>query len=97
MKPSQIEVVVHPQSVIHSMVQYCDGSVKAQLGMPDMKLPIQYAFGYPERLKIVIRGWILQRYQNWILKSLTLVSLEIWLLHTLPWKRWKYALHHKCC
>ncbi len=51
LKPSQIEVVVHPQSVIHSMVQYCDGSVKAQLGMPDMKLPIQYAFGYPERLK----------------------------------------------
>ena len=51
LKPPQIEVVVHPQSVIHSMVQYCDGSVKAQLGMPDMKLPIQYAFGYPERLK----------------------------------------------
>ena len=46
----QIEVVVHPQSIIHSMVQFHDGSIKAQLGLPDMKLPIQYAFGYPERL-----------------------------------------------
>lgn len=49
--PEQIEVVVHPQSIIHSMVQFVDGSIKAQLGMPDMKLPIQYAFTYPERLK----------------------------------------------
>ena len=47
----QIEVVVHPQSVIHSMVQFEDGSIKAQLGLPDMKLPIQYALGYPSRLK----------------------------------------------
>lgn len=46
----QIEVVVHPQSIVHSMVQFNDGSVKAQLGMPDMRLPIQYAFGYPNRL-----------------------------------------------
>lgn len=49
-RPSQIEVVVHPQSVIHSMVQFEDGAVKAQLGMPDMRLPIQYAFSYPERI-----------------------------------------------
>jgi 1-deoxy-D-xylulose-5-phosphate reductoisomerase len=49
--PEQIQVVVHPQSIIHSMVQFVDGSIKAQLGMPDMKLPIQYAFTYPERLK----------------------------------------------
>ena len=48
-RPEQIEVVVHPQSVIHSMVQYGDGAVKAQLGMPDMRLPIQYALYYPER------------------------------------------------
>lgn len=45
----QIEVVVHPQSVIHSMVEYCDNSIIAQLGAPDMKLPIQYAFTYPKR------------------------------------------------
>ncbi|MBQ6731706.1 MAG: 1-deoxy-D-xylulose-5-phosphate reductoisomerase [Paludibacteraceae bacterium] len=46
----KIEVVVHPQSIIHSMVQFADGAIKAQLGTPDMKLPIQYALSYPERL-----------------------------------------------
>jgi 1-deoxy-D-xylulose-5-phosphate reductoisomerase len=46
-----IEVVIHPQSIIHSLVQFTDGSVKAQLGLPDMRLPIQYALGYPDRLK----------------------------------------------
>ncbi len=50
-RPEQIEVVVHPQSIIHSMVQFEDGAVKAQLGMPDMRVPIQYAFSYPDRLK----------------------------------------------
>ena len=45
----KIDVVVHPQSVIHSLVEYQDGSVLAQLGLPDMRLPIQYAFSYPER------------------------------------------------
>lgn len=49
--PSQVEVVVHPQSIIHSMVQFEDSSIIAQLGLPDMRLPIQYAFGYPNRLK----------------------------------------------
>jgi len=48
--PEQIEVVVHPQSIIHSMVEYVDGAVIAQLGLPDMKLPIQYALFYPDRL-----------------------------------------------
>lgn len=46
----KIDVIVHPQSIIHSMVEFCDGSIKAQLGAPDMRLPIQYALGYPERL-----------------------------------------------
>lgn len=50
LQPEQIEVVVHPQSIIHSLVQFQDGSIKAQLGLPDMRLPIQYALGYPERL-----------------------------------------------
>ncbi len=50
LKPEQIEVVIHPQSIIHSMVQFGDGSIKAQMGLPDMKLPIQYALGFPERL-----------------------------------------------
>lgn len=50
LKPEQIEVIVHPQSIIHSLVQFQDGSMKAQMGLPDMKLPIQYAMGYPKRL-----------------------------------------------
>lgn len=49
--PGQIEVVIHPQSIIHSMVQFEDSSIKAQMGLPDMRLPIQYAFSYPDRLK----------------------------------------------
>jgi len=51
LKPEQIEVIVHPQSIVHSMVQFEDGSMKAQMGLPDMKLPIQYALGFPERMK----------------------------------------------
>lgn len=51
-KPEQIQVVVHPQSVIHSAVQFEDGAVKAQMGVPDMRLPIQYAFSYPRRLPL---------------------------------------------
>ncbi|MCE7863517.1 MAG: 1-deoxy-D-xylulose-5-phosphate reductoisomerase [Bacteroidetes bacterium CHB5] len=51
LKPAQVEVVVHPQSIIHSMVQFEDGSIKAQLGLPDMRLPIQFALGYPNRIK----------------------------------------------
>lgn len=49
--PAQVEVVVHPQSIIHSMVQFEDGSIKAQLGLPDMRLPIQFALAYPQRLR----------------------------------------------
>ena len=51
LKPEQIDVIVHPQSIIHSIVQFEDGSMKAQMGLPDMKLPIQYAMGYPTRVK----------------------------------------------
>ncbi len=51
LKPEQIQVVIHPQSIIHSMVQFEDGSLKAQMGLPDMKLPIQYALTFPARLK----------------------------------------------
>lgn len=50
LKPEQIDVVVHPQSIVHSIVQFCDGSMKAQMGLPDMKLPIQYALSFPDRL-----------------------------------------------
>lgn len=51
LKPEQIDVIVHPQSIIHSLVQFTDGSMKAQMGLPDMRLPIQYALGYPNRLR----------------------------------------------
>jgi 1-deoxy-D-xylulose-5-phosphate reductoisomerase len=51
LKPEQIDVIVHPQSIIHSIVQFEDGSMKAQMGLPDMKLPIQYALAYPNRVK----------------------------------------------
>jgi 1-deoxy-D-xylulose-5-phosphate reductoisomerase len=50
LKPEQIDVIVHPQSIIHSLVQFKDGSIKAQMGLPDMRLPIQYALAYPERI-----------------------------------------------
>lgn len=50
LSPAQVEIIVHPQSIIHSMVQFRDGSMKAQMGLPDMKLPIQYALSYPDRL-----------------------------------------------
>jgi 1-deoxy-D-xylulose-5-phosphate reductoisomerase len=50
LKADQIEVIVHPQSIVHSLVQFKDSSIKAQLGLPDMRLPIQFALGYPERL-----------------------------------------------
>src|SRR5947208_13570065 len=51
LKPDQIQVVVHQQSIIHSMIQFEDGSLKAQMGLPDMKLPIQYALAFPQRIK----------------------------------------------
>ena len=51
LKPEQIDVIIHPQSIIHSIVQFEDGSMKAQMGLPDMRLPIQYALGFPQRLK----------------------------------------------
>jgi 1-deoxy-D-xylulose-5-phosphate reductoisomerase len=50
LRPEQIQVVIHPQSIIHSMVQFQDGSIKAQMGLPDMKLPIQYAMAFPQRI-----------------------------------------------
>lgn len=60
----QIDVVVHPQSIIHSAVQFEDGSIKAQLGVPDMKLPIQYALGFPERLKNKFNRFSFMDYPN---------------------------------
>lgn len=64
LKPHQIEVIVHPQSIIHSMVQFEDGSIKAQMGLPDMKLPIQYALTYPQRLPTQFPRFDFIKYPN---------------------------------
>ena len=58
-----IEVVVHPQSIIHSMVSFRDSSVMSQMGCPDMRLPIEYALTYPERLKLILKDLIWQKLQ----------------------------------
>ena len=62
--PEQIDVIVHPQSIIHSIVQFEDGSMKAQMGLPDMKLPIQYALGYPVRLKSTMPRFDFSKYPS---------------------------------
>jgi 1-deoxy-D-xylulose-5-phosphate reductoisomerase len=69
--PTQVEVVVHPQSIIHSMVRYHDGSIMAQLGIPDMRIPIAYALSYPRRMKINWRPLDLTR-----LGELTFLPVE---------------------
>ncbi len=68
LQPDEIKVIIHPQSIIHSMVQFNDGSIKAQLGMPDMKLPIQYALNFPER--------IANNYKRYEFKSSQTLSFE---------------------
>lgn len=64
LKPEQIEVVIHPQSIIHSMVQFEDGSIKAQMGLPDMRIPIQYALSYPFRLKSNFPRFSFSKYRS---------------------------------
>ncbi len=63
-EPKNIEIAIHPQSIIHSMVQFTDGAVKAQLGTPDMKLPIRYALSYPERLESPAPKLTLEEYAS---------------------------------
>jgi len=69
LRPDQIEVIIHPQSIIHSLVQFEDGSLKAQLGIPDMKLPIQYALGFPKRLKSDQERFSFSKYPNLTFQS----------------------------
>ena len=64
LKPEQIDVIVHPQSIVHSIVQFEDGSMKAQMGLPDMKLPIQYALAYPNRLPSSFPRFDFMNYAN---------------------------------
>lgn len=62
LSPEQIDVIVHPQSIVHSLVQFEDGSIKAQMGLPDMKLPIQYAMAYPQRVRNTFPRFDFMRY-----------------------------------
>jgi len=64
LKPEQIDVIVHPQSIVHSLVQFEDGSMKAQMGLPDMKLPIQFALTYPNRFKTEFPRFNFMNYPN---------------------------------
>ena len=64
LKPEQIEIIIHPQSIIHSIVQFKDGSMKAQMGLPDMKLPIQYALSYPNRFPSTFERFNFFNYPN---------------------------------
>jgi 1-deoxy-D-xylulose-5-phosphate reductoisomerase len=64
LEPEQIDVIVHPQSIIHSIVQFQDGSMKAQMGLPDMKLPIQYALTFPNRVKSTFPRFNFMDYPN---------------------------------
>lgn len=64
LEPEQVQVIVHPQSVIHSMVQFEDGSMKAQMGLPDMKLPIQYAMAFPNRIRNDFPRFDFRKYPN---------------------------------
>lgn len=68
-KPERIEIVVHPQSIVHSMVEYVDGSIKAQLGMPDMRMPIRYALAWPQRLPTTTSPLPLSRYSTLTFES----------------------------
>ena len=61
LRPDQIDVLVHPQSIVHSLVEYCDGSLIAQLGSPDMRIPIAYCLAWPARLEARHRVWTLRR------------------------------------
>ncbi len=64
LKPDQIDVIVHPQSIVHSLVQFCDGSIKAQLGLPDMRLPILYAMSFPKRINSLFPRFSFTDYPN---------------------------------
>lgn len=83
-KASQIQVLVHPQSIVHSAVQFQDGAVKAQLGVPDMRLPIQYAFSYPKRLTLSGERLNLFATQKLEFSSLTCRSSAAWPLPLRP-------------
>ena len=74
--PGNINVVVHPQSVIHSMVEFADGSIKAQMGVPDMKIPIQYAITFPDRIASDFTRLDFSKYNSLTFEEPDLVKFE---------------------
>ena len=78
--PDQISVIVHPQSIIHSFVHFADGSVKAQLGVPDMRVPILYALSYPDRLKSDLPRLDFSDYKSFTFAEPDMKNSGIWLL-----------------
>lgn len=83
----QIEIIVHPQSIIHSIVQFHDGSMKAQMGLPDMKLPIQYAMAFPNRLPTTWPRFDFTKYPALTLNSRTFLRSGTWRSHYKPWTK----------
>ncbi|MEY3398920.1 MAG: hypothetical protein RL220_1514, partial [Bacteroidota bacterium] len=80
LRPEQIEIVVHPQSIIHSMVQFQDGSIKAQMGLPDMKLPILYAMAYPSRLSAPFPRFDFLKYPSFTFEQPDAEAFPCWKL-----------------
>lgn len=87
LRPEQIEVIVHPQSIIHSIVQFTDGSMKAQMGLPDMKLPIQYAMAYPQRISSDFPRFDFSRFPSSPSKHPTKRRSVAWRSPASPWTK----------
>ena len=94
--PEQISVIIHPQSVIHSFVHFADGSVKAQLGIPDMRVPILYALTYPDRFQSDLPRLNLKDYKCSTFLNLIWKNSGILPLHFRLKGGRKYAMHFKC-
>jgi 1-deoxy-D-xylulose-5-phosphate reductoisomerase len=91
--PEQISVIVHPQSIIHSFVHFADGSVKAQLGMPDMRIPILYALTYPDRVKSDLPRLMLNECKSLTFADPDIKKFPISHLLTEQLAGWKYAMY----
>ena len=97
LRPDQIEVIVHAQSVVHSIVQFQDGSMKAQMGLPDMKLPIQYAMAYPNRMKNNFPRFDFLQYPNLTFEQPDRETFRnLGLAFAALGKRGKCAVHPQC-
>ncbi|GIR15463.1 hypothetical protein CM15mP27_2140 [bacterium] len=94
MDPQKVDIVVHPQSIIHSMVEFDDTSVKAQLGLPDMKIPIQYALSYPNHIKTNWEPLDLVKIKSLTFESVNMKDFHVSNLHTNHWL--EAELHHLC-